>query len=186
MSRRSKPQPINFPGPQNTELHVASTWVLDNLQSPGVICPCCQQVAARRQRKLHHSMAAALILLVRFFRENPGERWVHAERYFKQYPQIPSALRGDLAKMTHWGLLEACPEDDDAEHNRSGKYRVTRRGFLFADGRIRVPQSGQSFNNDMVIELDSPEITIFDALNDMFNYWELMGRPRPEASPTGR
>lgn len=41
-----------------------------------------------RPRKLDKSMAAALLILVRFFRENPGERWVHAEQHFKQHPQI--------------------------------------------------------------------------------------------------
>lgn len=65
-------------------------------------------------------------------------------------------------------------------------YRVTRRGFLFADGMIRVPERGFAFNKELVLDVDAPLITIHDALGAAFNYWELMGRPRPDASPTGR
>lgn len=178
--------PLRFSGPPNAELRYAAEWVQLNLDVPGVICPCCGQVAARRPRKLHKSMAAALLILVRFFRENPGERWVHAEQHFKQHPQIPAAIRGDFPKLTHWGLLEECPETDpEAEHSRSGMYRVTRRGFLFADGMIRVPERGFAFNKELILDTEAPLITIHDALGAAFNYWELMGRPRPTASPTG-
>lgn len=92
-------------------------------------------------------MAAVLLILVRFFRENPGERWVRVEEHLKQHPCIPTSVRGDFAKLTHWGLLKECPETDpEVEHSRSGMYRVPRRGFLFADGMIRVPERGFAFN----------------------------------------
>lgn len=166
----------HFHGPPTTQLQEAVAWVLANLNSPGVICPCCHQVAARRYRHLHHSMAAALILLARFFRANTDVRWVHAEQYFKQHPDIPSALRGDFPKLTHWGLLQMRETDAGDERPHSGEYRVTRDGFLFVDMRLRVHKSGWAFNKSMLIDTNSPLINIRDALGTRFNYDELMGQ----------
>lgn len=171
--------PLEYPGSPAGSLRTAQTWVEQNLDSPGVICPCCNQVAARRHRHLHHSMAAALLILVRYFRENLDVRWVHAERYFKTMPTVPAELRGDFPKLTHWGLLEARPPDEQTERAYTGEYRVTRTGFRFADCTCRVHRSGWMFNKEMLIDTDSPLINIHDALGDRFNYAELLGRDHP-------
>lgn len=82
-----------------------------------------------------------------------------------------------LAKLAHWGLIEAKPNDDTTKKS-SGIWRPTRAGVEVAAGRQRVKKYVFIYNN-VVEGFSSEEITIHEALGDQFNYAELMTSTPP-------
>lgn len=165
-------EPLRFDQP-DADVRTASNWVHNNLATPGVICPCCTQIAALRKRNLHSAMAAALVLFYRH-QFSGGPEWIHGEDFLKNYQGISSTLRGDFAKLRFWHLLERYEGPRGRGRPRNGCYRVTRTGALFVNGGVTVPQFLWTFNNRAYPDASAPQISIRDALATDFNYQELI------------
>lgn len=145
-------------------LETAIAHVFSN-RNEGVECPCCGQFAKIYRRALNSQMACWLIWLVREAERAPeGPGWVDVKR---------SPVRGgDYAKLVHWGLIEQCPNDNDAKRT-SGLWRPTDHGVAFALGRVQVPSHVYIYANK-VEGFANKFIGIEDALGARFDYAELM------------
>jgi hypothetical protein len=81
---------------------------------------------------------------------------------------------GDWAKLTHWKLIEAKPDETRKDGSRRvGLYKITPRGVDFVERRVEVPKYAYIYAQHL-IGLSEKMTTIDDALHDRFNYGELM------------
>lgn len=160
--------PEPFPpvlGDQNC-LAGVQDWLRDNIE-PGVDCPCCGQLVKLYPRPIHKTMARGLIMM---YRAAPVGEWVY----------MPDVLRplgrsrgGDEAKLAYWGLIE---HDDGVREDgskRTGWWRVTEKGRLFVRGAVSVPKFARVFNG-RCLRFDGEQVHIWDALQSLFDYNELM------------
>jgi len=147
-------------------LKEARQHVLANLET-GVDCPCCGQLAREYKRALNAAMAKSLIWLVK--QSNASRRWVNVP------DEAPTWLHRsrELPKLLHWGLIEQ-RETDNPDRKNSGDWRPTEAGRAFALNKTRISRYVYLYNN--TVRGFSTEMTdIVDALDDPFNYQELMG-----------
>jgi len=148
----------------------------------GTHCPCCNQYAKKYKRKLTSAMAWVLVIIYKYYlKEGNLEKWLHVEDYLKNYPNLPSSLRGDFSKLRYWGLIEEQKNtlrDDGSK--RVGYYRITRRGKLFVEGKIRVLKHIFIYNNKVKGFIKGTYISIKDASSSKFDYSELMGWKKDE------
>jgi len=139
----------------------------------GVTCPCCKQYAKLYTRKLNSGMARALIKLA-IVQQRISPNLIERYNVFVDVSKI--RLRGgDYAKLRWWKLIEQkiLREDEKEEKRDSGKWRVTRRGFDFVEGKISVSREVMIYNNQN-FGFSNDEIKIQNALSSKFNYSELM------------
>lgn len=129
----------------------------------GITCPCCKQYAKIYNRKLNSAMAYSLILVVKYFKYNPEQEWVHVERYLSKKTRAT-----DFYKLRFWGLIE--------EGAQSGHWKVLPKGVAFATNQITVAKKVAIYNNEFLDESDD-QTTIIDSLGDHFDFGELMGAP---------
>ena len=118
-------------------------------------------------------MAAALILIRRAFRKQSD--WLHVPDYLSEVATEGAIVRGgDWAKLTHWKLIEAKPDETRKDGSRRvGLYKITPRGVDFVERRVEVPKYAYIYAQHL-IGLSEKMTTIDDALHDRFNYGELM------------
>jgi len=145
-------------------LEKARTSLLRDINQ-GTVCPCCDRYAKIYKRKLTSSMAYALILIYGYFKLANPTQWLHVEDHLKRIPGIPSSIRGDFAKLVHWGLLEASGEN--------GYYRITDWGRVFVEGEHFAARYVFIYNG-VIMKFSEEETTIQEALGDRFSYAELM------------
>jgi hypothetical protein len=133
----------------------------------GTTCPICQRYIKVYKRNINSSMARWLIGMVRRYVFEP--RWISvAEPWSKQIDSRENA------KLVHWGLVEQKQKGDDEKEKRtSGFWKPTPAGISFARRECSVIQYKFLYKNKVVHE-DGPKVTIVDALDDDFNYEELM------------
>ena len=129
----------------------------------GIICPCCKQYAKIYNRKLNSAMGYSLILVVKYFKYNPEQEWVHVERYLSKKTRAT-----DFYKLRFWGLIE--------EGEQSGHWKVLPKGVEFALNQITVSKKVAIYNNEFLDESDE-QTTIIDSLGEHFDFYELMGAP---------
>lgn len=129
--------------PKTITLEDATEWVKANVKK-GAICPCCDQLARRYQRKLSSSMAAALILIRRAFRKQSD--WLHVPDYLSEVATEGAIVRGgDWAKLTHWKLIEAKPDETRKDGSRRvGLYRLRRAAWTSSSAVSRCPSTRTS------------------------------------------
>lgn len=140
----------------------------------GLICPCCNQYVKLYQRKITSSMAYALVLI----RLSRIQSHFHVEQFLKKQ-DCSSSIRGDFPKLRFWGLIELEKDsiiDVIDKASRQGFYRITKKGIDFVDNKLKVQKYVSIFNNKVY---DKPlrrveMISIKEALNDKFNYSELI------------
>lgn len=144
-------------------------------------CPNCLQWAKRYRRPLTSAMAYGLVLvgneLVR-----KKEEWLHVENFLKNYPGIPSSIRGDFAKLVHWRLVEKAWGKRPDGSSRNGFYRVTARGYDFIHGRIAVESHAILYNGECQ-GLTGQHVHIKQALGKEFDYNEIMHDHKLPADP---
>lgn len=161
----------------------------------GIVCPCCRQLVKLYERKLNSAMAYALILIYRHHRdEGSFGAYFHVENYLKML-EIPSSIRGDFPKLRYWGLLERKPAEMEGRTTKSGRqvsgggqaapptrgdeavipgyYRITPKGIQFVKNLCSVPRISLLYN-DGFYGHKGPEVNIYAALEDKFDYMELM------------
>jgi len=133
------------------------------------VCPCCGQFCKLYQRKFNANMAQFLLSLIKIQRQS-GQQWIHysACRFTgRDYPYI-----------AFWGLAETAPSAT-GQKRTTGQWRPTEKGILFANNQIRIAQHLFIFNNEILCP-SKQTIGIAEALNNPFQYNELMGYDVPE------
>ena len=124
-----------------------------------VVCPVCDGLVKEYKRKLHSAMAMFLIKLIKQF--DYTKDWVHTREIFSG-----EKAATDGSYLVHWGLVEK-------RLNKSGYYKPTMKGRLFAGNFVRVPHQVYLLNNK-VQGWSVGYTSIVEALGDKFNYEELM------------
>ena len=160
--------------PKAVTLETAKEWLRERVRD-GAECPCCTQFAKVYKRKLNSSMGCVLILVNRFFRTH--DEWLHIPSYLAELGltgRVAAAIRGDWAKLIHWGLLEECSTDNPTGRPRAGYYKITKEGRDFVAGVIRMPKHVLIYNQQMLRVDDTETTSIHEALGDRFDYAELM------------
>jgi hypothetical protein len=154
-------------------LDEARNWLEAGLED-GVECPCCGQLAKIYKRKLHGMMAFVLLLIYR----HKGDEWIHVPSLInakKKSPTVWAGNGGDWSKLLHWGLIEALVAERSDGSTRVGYYKITDKGRLFAQNKIRVPHCVWLYNGQRLDRKDTKTVSIVEALGDKFDYTELMG-----------
>jgi hypothetical protein len=116
-------------------------------------------------------MAWGLCHVFEYFREHPGEEWVHAEGLFVKVGL--SSLRGDFAKLRYWGFIEMLDERREDGSSNNGHWKMLGRGIEFVRGQISVPSHVYLYDGH-ALGFDGDQITIRDALKNKFDYDSLM------------
>jgi len=105
------------------------------------------------------------------------DEWFHVPSYLNEVglkPGMAAAVRGDWAKLSHWGLIEAKPGPNEGQGRTSGFWKITDRGRAFAAGEIEVESHVYLFDEQCLKLDDKKMINIRYALGNKFNYIELM------------
>jgi len=145
----------------------AREWLSENVDE-GALCPCCNQHAKIYTRKLNAGMARTLIWIV----QNTGpEQWIDMSRA----PKFIHKNR-EHGKLTHWGLLEAKPNEDGTKKD-SGVWRATPSGRTFVQGVVSARSHVHLYDNEALGFADT-KVTIQDALGEKFDFQELMSARR--------
>lgn len=134
----------------------------------GILCPCCNQFVKKYKRKLHHSMALTLIYLCRYDRR--AYNWIDVKDFLRQYKLKNTH---DWTLLKHWGLIHEKPKDETSKTRTSGYWKITEKGYLFMENKIRVPERIILLNNDF-LGYSENTTDIKEALGNYFNYEELM------------
>jgi hypothetical protein len=155
-------------------LREAQEW-LEQHKEDGIRCPCCGQFAKIYTRKLNAAMARDLVWLVQVAALSAGEGnwWVDVPS------RGPIALQRsrELAKLVHWGLVECKNENSTRGGRTSGLWRPTRRGVLFALGKLAVPKYVRLYNGQFLsYPTDMGLTTIREAFKSPFTYDDLWGK----------
>lgn len=136
----------------------------------GTKCPCCGRVVKVRRRYLNASMLVVLVILENVVREG-NENYVHVPSMIADAAWLSSearaSVRGDWAKMVHFGLIEKHPK------RRAGYWRISHTGRLFCVGQIRIAKCVYMFDKKAVVVADShtETISLEDTLHE--SGWDL-------------
>jgi hypothetical protein len=148
-------------------------WLLRK-RGTGVTCPCCDQFVKLYRRPFTRSMAYVLLLLARYYRKHSPKEWLHVPSFIAEQaasnPRRAAAVRGDWAKMVHWGLIEKKPSG----RPYLGYYRLTEKGRQFAQRTLKIPSHVYIYNKVKLPFPSSQLISINDALKHAFSYAEIM------------
>ena len=144
----------------------------------GTRCACCRRNVRLWRRKLGAGMAVALLSFYRASENLPAHHdgFLHAEDTFKEDRRISSAARGDFTKLRHWGLIEKAEGEREDGSSRNGHYRMTERGRMFCQRRLRVRPAVYEYNGEVYpapAGADDTPVDIVAALGDGFDYREL-------------
>lgn len=149
----------------------ARQFLIENGEK-GTICPCCERIVKIYHRSITSAMAYGIVLIYRYFKNHPNAEWLHIEDYFKTL-DIPSSIRGDVAKLKYWELLEGKKGLREDGSKRNGYYRMTEKGKMFAQNQLQVPKYMIMANRKCLGFSD--ELTYINAcFGRKFNYDELM------------
>lgn len=165
--------------PDVTTLAAAEEWLRANAHE-GAMCPACAQTVKVYKRRINSMMAYALLLIYRHFERDAAD-WLHVSTFLLQQglsAKVAAAIRGDYAKLKHFGLLEA-KEDLGLERRRDGNprvglYRITELGRRFVRGEVRVRRYIYQYNKQTVEVECAETVSIYEALGKRFNYREIM------------
>ena len=86
---------------------------------------------------------------------------------------------GDYAKLRHWGLIEAHPDNQEAgapDRKSAGYWRITMHGRDFVRGRCAVRRHVHIFAGRRIEAGGGGDpVLIWECLKNRFSYHELMG-----------
>ena len=154
-------------------LNEAKTELRKNWKE-GAECPCCTQFVKLYRRTITSSMAAWLIEFFHADLDGDPEGWIKVSARDWKYMK-----GGDYAKLRHWGLIEAHPDNQEAgapDRKSAGYWRITMHGRDFVRGRCAVRQHVHIFA-DRRIESGAGgnPVLIWECLRNRFSYNDLMG-----------
>lgn len=147
----------------------ARTWVMENVDGPGAVCPCCGQLARMYRRRLSGSISAAACLIYREMFEHPENAWVHAPTLFRH---TKTAVKGggDYAKGVYWGILE---EREDQPGQSLGWYRLTEVGTQYVLQQLALPEYLLVYQGK-VQGAEGRHITVLESLANEYDYEQLL------------
>ena len=147
-------------------------------------CPCCNRTVRQYKRSITSAMAYGLILLVRnqgvhrgnvsFENKYGAPQWFHMENTLKE-AGAPTSIRGDMSKWVYWGCLERNEKYTIDSNPESGLYRLTKKAVDFVLGWCTLKKYIK-LHNRVSYGFDGDLISIKEALQNKFNYDELMRR----------
>jgi len=163
-------------------LEEARTRYLEEIKK-GSVCPCCDRYGKIYKQSIHFMPAMELLVYYRYSYEH-GFLFHHVNDVFRS-KYVPNGLflkGSDIGKCARLGLVEE-KEKEPGEHGKtSGMWKVTSKGTDFAENRITVPKYYYIYNRE-VVETEGPEISIVEALQDRFDYDDMMaGYLEPQRS----
>lgn len=135
----------------------------------GAGCPCCGQLVKDYKFRILATMAATLIWVVgRARRKN--ETWVHLNN-----AEAPDWIKADrnYPRLAYWELLVPKLQPEKGEKRCSGFWKPTEKGVEFVFNRLKVPEFVLAYNN-VPFERSESQISVKDALQEKFQYDELM------------
>lgn len=135
----------------------------------GIECALCGRFDKIYKRKLNSGMTRILIILYKEDKKKPLG-WVHV--LDRIYDEIRN---GDYGKLVDWGLAAKREGAKDDENPDNGYYRITAKGQMFCQGKIKVPKYLYFYHDRLWPVEDNEETTIQEALGAKFNWNELMG-----------
>ena len=183
---KKRPATVKPPAPkaeppfnaEGASLEDAKKWLRTRFNK-GASCPCCNQFTKCYKRALGKSSAFVLLLIASYFRGDPVEEWLHVPSFIAEMtsdnPRRAAAVRGDWAKMVHWGLIEEKPEARADGTPHIGFYKLTSLGRHFVRREVKVPSHIFIYNGELLRRTVSEEVSIDEALGKDFSYAELMG-----------
>ena len=152
------------------ELEEAIKYFNDNVNG-GVECPCCKRYTKQYNRKLNSGMAYALILI--YLISDDNDDYIHISNEFVN-KGISTPIRNEYSKLRYWGLIE--PKLNDGNGGTSnGYWKITTKGENFVKNEIEVKERIQLINGELH-GFDGDDINIIYALNNKFDYHELMSQ----------
>jgi hypothetical protein len=136
----------------------------------GTTCKCCGQTVKLYKRKLNSSMAYGLIIIYKIHQSIGFDKAVKMNREVAKL-KIPSS-NIEYAKLSHWGLIEE-QESDSTKKNKSGYWKITKRGIDFVINGTSIPKYVFIYNGKTQGRSDET-VLISESLGDKFDYKELM------------
>lgn len=152
--------PMHFD--DDTLLGDCREWLRGQLTEHGAHCPLCTQMAKIYRRSLGSGMARHAITA-----------WHAAGTDEFHAPTVLRHEAGDFAKIRYWELIGAVGS------RPAGWWRFTELGRRWVLGLVGVPRYAYVFDAELLrLDEDGPQNwTIRDALNDRFDYVDLMSAP---------
>jgi predicted transcriptional regulator len=135
--------------------------------SEGCSCPACGQFVKLYKRKIGAPQSRALMMLSFI---NAEKEWCHIREIVKEVN-----VHGDFAKMEHWGLIQAKPNEKDSDKKDSGLWKITEKGKQFINNEITIPSHILIYDGKCV-GFSNKQINIIGSLGKKFSYNELMSR----------
>lgn len=136
-----------------------------NAARNGCECPTCGQYVKIYKRVMTTTMCRQLILAYNTFGVG--------KTFHVRHLVIGTGI-GDFPKFEYWGLIEPVTTEDDGKEKRtSGQWKLTPSAGAFIKNEIKMPKYAIVYNRKC-LGLESPQISIVDALGHNFNYSELM------------
>lgn len=128
----------------------------------GDFCPTCGVKTVEWKKRLISTAIASLIRLVAVYSGNP----IHHDKF--------TVLKKDrnFSQLVNWELVMPGLNEDCAKRS-AGEWSPTQKGIDFVRKKITIPTYIVTWNN-MFIRFEGPPINVEDALNDRFNYEELL------------
>lgn len=133
----------------------------------GTNCPCCSQKVKLWKYQIHSTMATVLIEL---YHMTPNEYHHHDDlwRIVKDKFNFQAVHCGDFSKLALWGLIEPMPKDYDSNKKATGNWKITEKGKMFVENKIKVSKVLFVFNGKIWGE--EGEVYILDTLRKKFDY----------------
>lgn len=132
----------------------------------GYTCNCCGQFVKLYARSINSNMGLALLILYR----NKEKGFVHLENLMSEqgYKRC-----GDASYLRHYQLIEALNEERKDGSKRNGMYKITGRGIMFCEKKLKVQKKFLIYNNQLE-GFEGEEVGIEEVLGEKFNYSKLM------------
>jgi len=150
-----------------TTLEEAKKQLRKNFKA-GQACPCCHQFVKAYKLQIHSTMARALL---EFYHNAPHDRFTHV-RNSNRFPILIKS--GSFSKLAYWDLIQE-ERNDDTDKKRSGHWKLTQNGILFAEKQLKIKRYVWVYNGKMLPMQEDEQTDIVGCLGKKFSYSELMG-----------
>jgi hypothetical protein len=140
----------------------------------GFVCEHCESYVKQYTRSFNANMALCILLLYRF----NVRGFIKVEDFLIKNGQKRC---GDFSYLIHYKFLERQEGKREDGSKRTGYYRLTSLGILFAEGKIGAKRKFVILHNKLM-GFEGDDIYIKEALGKKFSYEELMKDARTEKS----
>ena len=114
-------------------------WI-STYEDKGLVCPCCNSFTKVYKRKLNKGMVQCLIVLAKLTKTSAdNEGWVRIGKKFLAKEDCLEIHHKKYAKLRYWGLIEQKVTGNN-QQTETGKWRITKDGYSFLKGTIKVPE----------------------------------------------